>query len=89
MPDIVQAGFFLACVLIIALLVAVRKLHMSSTNVMIKRVSGLLGTKDLNPWEQNFVQNICDTSKQATRPDLLSPKQVEHLEKIFNKHFSA
>ena len=62
---------------------------MPSTNNMLKQASGLIGTKDVNDWEDGFLESVWEKSKQGQRPDLLSPKQVETLEKIWKRHFSG
>lgn len=65
------------------------KHKMTSTNNMLKQVQGLVGTSDLNKWEESFVISVWEASKQGTRPDLLSENRVEKLEEIWNKHFAG
>lgn len=65
------------------------KHKMTTVNTQLERVSGLLDTKDLSDWEQDFVENVWSLSRQGKRPDLLSAKQLESLERIFKKHFAA
>lgn len=62
---------------------------MASTNTMLKQCSGLIDTKDVTPWENEFLQAVWEVSKEGTRPDLLSPKRVEALERIWKKHFAG
>lgn len=62
---------------------------MASTNTMIKQCSGLIGTRDITPWEDDFLRNILAASRNGDRPDLLSPPRVETLEKIYQKHFAG
>jgi hypothetical protein len=58
-----------------------------STTVMIQRLSGLLDTKDLNDWEQQFVTSL-QQRMQAGEVTKLSDKQVERLDELHSKHFS-
>jgi hypothetical protein len=60
----------------------------ASTNAMLAKCAGLLGTKDITPWEQSFLENVWNRSQQGKRPDLLTPPQVETLENIHAKHFA-
>jgi hypothetical protein len=58
-----------------------------STAMMLERLSGLLGTKDLTEWEANFVQslNIQIAERNASS---LSERQVERLDELHSKHFA-
>jgi hypothetical protein len=60
--------------------------HVSTTQ-MIQKLSGLLGTKDLNDWEQQFVTSL-QTRMNAGEVTKLSDKQVERLDELHSKHFS-
>lgn len=60
---------------------------MASLNVMVKRVAGLQGTKDLNDWEEKFVANIVRDTKGGDNTTSLTEPQITALERIFNKHF--
>lgn len=60
----------------------------TSTNVMLTKCAGLVGTKDITPWEDSFLTSVLERSQQGKRPDLLSEKQVETLERIHAKHFA-
>jgi hypothetical protein len=62
---------------------------MASTNTMLRQCSGLIGTNDITDWENNFLKSLMARSKDGTRPDLLSPAQVETLENIHAKHFAG
>jgi hypothetical protein len=57
-----------------------------STGNMIEKLGGMLGTKDLGEWEQKFVFNMCE-AKDEGKVGNLTDKQVESLERIYNKHF--
>jgi len=57
------------------------------TTEMLSRLEGLLGTKDLNDWEQGFVSGLLSVSS-INDLTWLSDKQVETLERLHNKHFA-
>jgi hypothetical protein len=61
----------------------------TSTNVMLKKCAGLVGTKDVTEWESDFLASILDRSQDGDRPDLLTEKQVDVLERIHSKHFAG
>ena len=62
---------------------------MTALNTMVKRVSGLLDTKDLSDWEDDFVQSIVEKTKDGDNTTSLTEKQIDVLERIHNKHFSG
>lgn len=60
---------------------------MVSTTVMIQRLEGLLGTKDLNDWETSFVRTLA-ARMHAGEVTKLSGNQVEKLDELHGRHFS-
>ncbi len=60
---------------------------MVSTTQMIQRLEGLLGTKDLNDWEQGFVRSLA-ARMHAGEVTKLSGDQVEKLDEIHGRHFA-
>jgi len=58
-----------------------------STATMIKRLTGMLGTSDLNEWESNFVMSL-ERRLNAGEVTKLTDNQVERLEELHNKHFA-
>lgn len=56
---------------------------MKSTAQKLEQCSGLIDTKDVTPWENEFLSSVC-----ARGPDRLTDKQVEVLERIYSKHFA-
>jgi hypothetical protein len=58
-----------------------------STGIMIKKLEGLLGTKDLSDREQEFVESMVRLrdSGEVTR---LSDRQVSWLSDLHRKHFA-
>ena len=55
-----------------------------STATMIKRLEGLLGTKDITQWEQGFIESIVAKDD----PTSLTGKQVDAMARIYSKHFA-
>jgi hypothetical protein len=62
---------------------------MTSLNLMVRRCEGLLGTDDINAWESNFLESILDRTNGGEDVSMLSEKQVDVLERIFQKHFAS
>lgn len=60
---------------------------MASTNSMVKKCAGLVGTKDITDWEDRFLRSVIERSNNGDNPDRLSAAQVESLERIHEKHF--
>lgn len=60
---------------------------MASTNTMLTKCAGLVDTKDVTAWENSFLKSVLERTANGTRPDLLSEKQIEVLERIHGKHF--
>lgn len=56
---------------------------------MVKRLRGLQGTGDLTDWEERFVESILEHTRDGDDTSLLSEKQLDRVEEIFNKHFAA
>ncbi len=61
---------------------------MKSLNQMLQQISGMIGTDDLTDWEQEFVQSCMDRSQGGKDVRGLSSKQVEIINRIYNKHFA-
>jgi len=62
---------------------------MASLNAMVKKCSGLLGTRDVNGWEERFLSDICERTNDGANTTSLTEKQIEVLERIYGKHFSG
>jgi len=61
---------------------------MASINTMIKKCAGLVDTRDVSEWENQFLKSVLERSQQGERPSLLTSPQVEKLEQIYEKHFA-
>ena len=63
---------------------------MASLSIMVEQIDGLRDTSDLTEWENDFVTSIVEryeAAKKDTRT--LTAKQVEIVERIWKKHFTA
>lgn len=58
---------------------------MKSLKQMLVLCLGLVGTKDINDWENGFLKGLPDIQDTST----LSSKQVDVIERIYKKHFSG
>lgn len=61
--------------------------QMISTTTMIRRLEGMLGTKDLSDWEHGFVESLAE-KLDAGQVTQLTERQVETLERLHGKHFA-
>jgi len=61
--------------------------QMTSTTTMIRRLAGLLDTRDLTEWEQQFVRSLMK-KLDAGKVTSLSERQVETLESMHWRHFA-
>lgn len=62
---------------------------MTAINTMVKRVSGLLGTRDITAWEERFIRNIVQQTQDGRNTSSLTDAQIVRLEEIFHKHFAG
>lgn len=61
---------------------------MASLNAMVRKVSGMLGTKDLSDWEESFVQSVVDKTRDGADTTSLTEKQIDVLQRLHDKHFA-
>lgn len=59
-----------------------------SIGSMIRQISGLAGTKDVTEWESDFIANIAERTDNGRDTTVLTGKQVEIVERIFQKNFA-
>lgn len=59
-----------------------------SIGKMIEHCAGLIDTKDVSDWEDEFLQNIVERTENGKRTSALSEKQVQVVERIYRKHFA-
>lgn len=62
---------------------------MISVGNMIKQCSGLLGTKEVSEWEDDFLTNVYERTDGGKDTTKLSPKQVSAIERIYKKNFAG
>lgn len=62
---------------------------MASLNTMVQRVAGLADTKDVNDFENKFIASVVEKTQNGKNTTSLTEKQIEVLERLFDKHFSA
>ncbi|MHB1023358.1 MAG: hypothetical protein ACYC0Z_13210 [Acidobacteriaceae bacterium] len=61
---------------------------MKSLGQMIMQIEGLLGTDDISDWEDEFIASIVERTQSGKMTATLSPKQVEQVERIYNRNFA-
>jgi hypothetical protein len=62
---------------------------MKSIGTMIKQLAALDGLEDLTSWEMEFSRDIWHKTSEGRVTSGLSDRQVEAIERIFNKHFAG
>lgn len=60
-----------------------------TVNQMIKALLGLVNTRDVSDWENEFIQSIDARTNHGATTDRLTSKQVEKIEQTYRKHFSS
>jgi hypothetical protein len=60
---------------------------MLSTTQMIRRLQGMVGSKDLSDWESGFVESLAEKFVDTDKITKLSERQLEVLERLHGKHF--
>lgn len=61
---------------------------MKSIATMISQLAALIGTRDLTPWETEFVSDMQRFLQPGAQTTAMSPKQVEIVERIYKRHFA-
>lgn len=59
-----------------------------SLGTMVKQICSLSGTKDVNDWEDGFITGLDVTTNSGDKTTMLSPKQIEVVERLWQKHFA-
>jgi len=62
---------------------------MASLNTMVKKVAGLADTRDLSDWENQFVKSVVEKTADGDNTTSLTEKQIDVLERLFDKHFAG
>jgi hypothetical protein len=61
---------------------------MASLNTMVQKCMGLIDTKDVSDWENNFLQNIANKTNEGKNTTSLTEAQITVLERLHSKHFA-
>lgn len=59
---------------------------MRSVRQMVDQLAGLIGTKDVNPWENGFLLNMVEIRDDTKRE--YTSKQLELIERLHARHFA-
>lgn len=62
---------------------------MASLNNMVKRCAGLIGTKDVSDYEDEFLKSIVKRTDEGDNTTSLTEKQIDVLERIYEKNFAG
>ncbi|CAN5714396.1 hypothetical protein BH10PSE18_BH10PSE18_07990 [soil metagenome] len=62
---------------------------MASLNAQVQKVAGLAGTPDVNPWEDTFIASIVRQTQNGKNTSSLTEKQVDVLERLYERHFAS
>ena len=60
---------------------------MKSIGAIVRQLEGLLDTRDLTAWENNFVRNLVERTDQGQNTGQLSIKQIARMEELYRKRF--
>lgn len=61
---------------------------MKSLGAMIQQLDGLLNTRDLNAWENQFVTSLVLRTQQGRDTSRLTERQVDRMTELYRKHFA-
>lgn len=59
-----------------------------SLGTKIKQINGLFDTKDVSRWENGFILNVYTMSQRGDKTEMLSEKQIEIIDRIWERHFA-
>jgi trehalose-6-phosphate synthase len=62
---------------------------MASINTMVKQCMGLIDTRDVTDWENNFLKSIKQRTDEGNNTSSLTENQITVLERLYNKHFAG
>lgn len=60
---------------------------MKSIGAMIQQLDGLVDTRDLTEWENEFVTNIVEGTINGKLTRKLTEKQIDVVQRIYRRHF--
>lgn len=59
-----------------------------SIGAKIKQLAGLIGTKDVTDWEDEFLSDVVGRTAEGDRTSMLSEKQIEVIDRLYRKNFA-
>ncbi len=59
-----------------------------STGTMVKQISGLHGTRGVTRWENDFIENVVEQTRDGADTTRLTETQVASIEQIWQQHFA-
>ena len=62
--------------------------RMVSLGTKVRQIHGLAGTRDVNEWENEFINHVWVWTKQGAQTSGLTEKQIGVIERIWGKHFA-
>ena len=62
---------------------------MASLNLMVKRLAGLQGTRDVSEWEDQFISSVLEATRNGDDTRALTERQITVVERLFRKHFAG
>lgn len=60
-----------------------------SVRTMLKQLAGMVDTKDLNAWENDFLKRQLEITSNGDRTSILTTSQIEKVEQLWTKHFAG
>lgn len=58
-----------------------------SLGAMVKRLAGLVDTRDISDWENQFIKSVLKATRLGDDTRSLTDKQIDVLERIHRAHF--
>lgn len=60
---------------------------MTTLNTQVKQCHALIGTDALNAWEDEFISDLYERTREGNDTRCLTERQIEFLERIYNRHY--
>lgn len=58
-----------------------------SINGMVRRLAGLVDTRDVSAWENAFIKSLLQQTDQGNNTTSITEKQLTVMERLFAKYF--
>jgi hypothetical protein len=59
-----------------------------SLGAMVKRLAGLIDTRDISGWENRFLKSVLAATRSGDDARALTDRQIDVIERIFRNHFA-